>query len=52
MVFGLVSCVPGPILESVFLWHVSVGRDLPVSFTPLGIVFMRLHRVTIEQAYS
>jgi hypothetical protein len=31
LVFGVVSYPPGPILESVFLWRVSVGRNLPVS---------------------
>ncbi len=31
LVFGLVSYSPGPILESVFLWRVSVDRNLPVS---------------------
>ena len=30
LVFGLVSYPPGPILESVFLWRVSVDRNLPV----------------------
>jgi hypothetical protein len=29
-VSGLVSDPPGPILESVFLWRVSVDRNLPV----------------------
>ncbi len=31
LVFGLVSYPPGPILESVFLWRVSVDRNLPLS---------------------
>ncbi len=30
LVFGLVSHPPGPILESVFMWRVSVDRNLPV----------------------
>ncbi len=30
LVFGLVSYPLGSILESVFLWHVSVDRNLPV----------------------
>ena len=30
LVFGILSDPPGPILESVFLWCVSVDRNLPV----------------------
>jgi hypothetical protein len=30
LVFGLVFYPPGPILESVFLWRVSVDRNLLV----------------------
>ncbi len=30
LVFGLVSYCPGPVLESVFLWRVSVDRNLLV----------------------
>ncbi len=30
LLFGLVSYPPGPILESVFRWRVSVARNLPV----------------------
>ncbi len=29
-VSGRVASLPGPILESVFLWRVSVDRNLPV----------------------
>ncbi len=31
LVFGLVSYPPGPILKSVFLWCVSVDRNLPLT---------------------
>ncbi len=31
LVFGLASYPPGPIVESVFLWRVSVDRSLPVA---------------------
>jgi hypothetical protein len=36
LVFVLVSYLFGPILESLFLWPVSVDRNLPVHLHPLG----------------
>ena len=38
-VSGLVSYPPGPILESVFLWRVSVDGNLPVPHPRSGMVF-------------
>ncbi len=52
MVSGLFSYPPGPILESVFLWRVSVDRNLHVVASRSMRVCLRSGRLFVAFCWS